>query len=226
MLFRSSAITKFPLRMLSVQQLQRIANLFIIAEEVRIEKHIKGEPFSIAYFVGSQEAEFPSHNYNIIKKIKKAKSKDKTVKGQIISECPLCGGEVVLDVDESKQLVIHKCISCNKTFRLYFSDDEIYRMLPTFIVATVDKFAGISLNRRFKNLFGGKLSQCAEHGFIPRNDLCKFSPSYRKYCNNEGTPVDCEFNTGPSLVIQDEMHLIKEGFGTIDSHFESLSRSH
>ena len=27
---------------------------------------------------------------------------------------------------------------------------------------------------------------------------------------------------GPALIIQDEMHLIREGFGTINSHFESF----
>lgn len=220
--FGVSAITKFPLRMLSVQQLQRIANLFIFAEEIRLKENIKGEPFSIAYFVGSQEEEFPSYNFNIIKKIKKVQSKDSNIKGKIIDTCPICGGEVVLDVDEPKQLVIHKCVSCGKIFRLYFSDDEIYRMLPTFIVATVDKFAGIAKNRRFKNLFGGKLSECEEHGFIPRNDKCMFKTAPRKSCNNLGDPLECDFNTGPSLIIQDEMHLIKEGFGTIDSHFESL----
>ena len=48
--FGVTAITKFPLRMLSVQQLQRIAVLFIFAEEIRKEEKLKGDPFSIAYF--------------------------------------------------------------------------------------------------------------------------------------------------------------------------------
>ena len=52
--FGVTALTKFPLRMLSVQQLQRIANLFIWAEEIRLEEDLGGEPFSIAYFVGAK----------------------------------------------------------------------------------------------------------------------------------------------------------------------------
>lgn len=221
--FGISAITKFPLRMLSIQQLQRIANVFIHAEEIRKEYNIDGEPFTIAYYVGSQGNEFPSHNYTIINQILKKREKNEFIKGKIIEKCPLCGGEVYLDIDESQNLVIHKCYECNNIFRLYYSDDEIYRTLPTFIVSTVDKLAAIASNRRFKNLFGGKLDLCKHgHGFIPHNDKCNVKFSARQYCNEKGKEISVDFDIGPTLIIQDEMHLIREGFGTIDSHFESL----
>lgn len=221
--FGISAITKFPLRMLSIQQLQRIANVFIHAEEVRKEHGIGGEPFTIAYFVGSQGNEFPSHNFRIIEDILNKREKDEFIKGKIIEKCPLCGGDVVLDIEENQKLVIHKCQSCNEIFRLYYSDDEIYRTLPTFIVSTVDKLAAVSSNRRFKNLLGGKLNVCKKgHGFIPHNDKCNVKFSARQVCNEKGNEFKFDFDTGPTLIIQDEMHLIREGFGTIDSHFESL----
>ena len=217
-----SAITKFPLRMLSIQQLQRIANLVIFAEKIRSEENIEGNPFSIAYFVGSQDEEFPRNNFKIRENIIEAKKKNNEIKGKIINICPLCGGEVVLDINDENGTVLHKCKKCNEKFRLYYSDDEIYRMLPTFIVSTVDKFSGVSTNRRFKNLFGGKIDQCPDgHGFIPRNDKCEFKFE-SKICNMKGNTLKPSFNTGPTLIIQDEMHLIKEGFGTIDSHFETL----
>ena len=221
--FGISALTKFPLRMLSIQQLQRIANVFIHAEEVRIVNDVGGEPFSIAYYVGSQGNEFPAHNFRIINEILTKKEKNERVKGKIIEKCPLCGGDVFLDIEDSQNLVIHKCDGCNKIFRLYYSDDEIYRTLPTFIVSTVDKLAAVASNRRFKNLLGGKLDLCKQgHGFIPRNDKCnvKFAPKI--LCNESGSEFDVDFDIGPTLIIQDEMHLIREGFGTIDSHFESL----
>ena len=221
--FGISALTKFPLRMLSIQQLQRIANVFIHAEEVRIANNIGGEPFSIAYFVGSQGNEFPSHNFRIINEILTKKEKNEVVKGKIIEKCPLCGGDVFLDIDSPQNLVIHKCASCNKIFRLYYSDDEIYRTLPTFIVSTVDKLAAIASNRRFKNLLGGKLDLCKRgHGFIPRNDKCNVQFAPKLMCNETGSEFNVDFDIGPTLIIQDEMHLIREGFGTIDSHFESL----
>ena len=221
--FGISALTKFPLRMLSIQQLQRIANVFIHAEEVRKEHDVDGEPFSIAYYVGSQGDEFPRHNFKIINQILLKREKDEFIKGKIIEKCPLCGGNVFLDIDDKQQLVIHRCNSCDKIFRLYYSDDEIYRTLPTFIVSTVDKLASISSNRRFKNLLGGKLDVCKKgHGFIPHNDKCEVKLGSRQICNETGFEFDVNFNIGPTLIIQDEMHLIREGFGTIDSHFESL----
>ena len=44
-------------------------NVFIHAEEVRKIHGIKGEPFSIAYFVGSTGNEFPGNNYEIYNRI-------------------------------------------------------------------------------------------------------------------------------------------------------------
>lgn len=224
--FGVTAITKFPLRMLSVQQLQRIAILFIFAEEIRKDEKLKGDPFSIAYFVGSQEDEFPRHNRSIRRSIELAKKDETEIPGKIINECPICGGEVILDIDDTQDVIIHKCKQCNRIFRLYYSDDEIYRMLPTFIVATVDKFAGISMNRRIKNLFGGKIDKAdCGHGFIPHNDTCEFEEGRRKHCRSPGKEFKVKFNTGPTLIIQDEMHLVREGFGTIDSHFETLTET-
>lgn len=224
--FGVSAITKFPLRMLSVQQLQRIAELFIFAEKIRNEENINGEEFSIAYYVGSQEDEFPRHNRPIRRDISEAIKNEEEIPGKIIDKCPICGGNVILDIEDKTEVIIHRCKSCERIFKLYYSDDEVYRMLPTFIIATVDKFAGISMNRRVKNIFGGKVDKAScGHGFIPHNDTCEFEEGRRKQCKASGKEVKISFNTGPTLIIQDEMHLVREGFGTIDSHFETLTET-
>lgn len=223
--FGVTAFTKFPLRMLSIQQLQRIANIFIWAEEIRKEENLGGEPFSIAYYVGSTDDEFPDYNYKVITIMEKNERDGQLTPGKIIDKCPVCEDHppVYLDVDLENNTVIHKCSVCGREYRLYFSDDEIYRMIPTFIVSTVDKLAAVSSNRRFKNLFGGKLDKCPEgHGFNSRNDICFYKDINGDQCKKFGGPEEVEFNTGPSLMIQDEMHLIREGFGTIDSHFESM----
>lgn len=221
--FGISAITKFPLRMLSIQQLQRIANIFIFAEEVRKEENVPGNEFSIAYFVGGQDSDFPNDNREHLLEIRDAENNDRKINGKIIDKCPLCGGEVFLGIDDEKQVIVHKCSGCAKEFRLYYTDDEIYRTLPTFIVSTVDKWAGIASNRRYRNLLGGDLDSCPRgHGFMPSNDKCGFNITDTKACDIRGQPEDISFDTSPTLVIQDELHLIKEGFGTIDSHFESL----
>lgn len=218
--FGVTAITKFPLRMLSIQQLQRVSSLFIYAEIIRKKEKIDGSPFSVGYFVGSSDKEFPRYSNDLIKDIKNFDR----IPGKIINDCPVCKereNNVILAVRDSDSHIIHKCEDCGEEFNIFFTDEEIYRSLPTFIVSTVDKLAGISTNRRFRNIFGGEIDICPNgHGFIPHNDICEF-----ENCGKKGVLIHRDFNTGPCLIIQDEMHLIREGFGTIDSHFESLMES-
>ncbi|MCP3682884.1 MAG: hypothetical protein GY861_09360 [bacterium] len=222
--FGTTAITKFPLRMLSVDQLQRIAGIFIFAEEVRKNKlNQSGDfPFSVAYFVGSSD-EFPRKTRKVVEDIQKYEKVGKEKEGKIIQECPLCGDKVILHYDKHNK-IIHICKNdqCKKEYELFFTDEEIYRYLPTFIVSTVDKFAGIASQRRFRNLLGGKLNLCTKgHGFIPQGDFCEVE-SKHETCKDPGEPYEINFHTSPSLIIQDEMHLIREGFGTINSHFETF----
>ncbi|MCA9496012.1 MAG: hypothetical protein KC589_03640, partial [Nanoarchaeota archaeon] len=213
--FGVTGFTKFPLRMLSIQQLQRIANLFIFAEEIRKNQNIIGDPFALGYFVGNSD-EFPKSNYILVKKIKDGKE----FKGKIINSCPLCKKEVILKYKEKDETILHYCKNCDKEYYFYFSDEEIYRKLPSFIISTVDKFGSIGFNRRFRSLIGGKLEMCPKgHGYISSGDCCN---ALNDSCKSEGIKLNYDFDTGPSLMIQDEMHLIREGFGTIDSHFESL----
>ena len=88
----TTAIAKFPLRMLSVQQLQRIANLMIWAEKIRKNEGIEGEPFSVAYFVGSSE-DFPRHTKNIIKEIETSKKKGIEQKERLSKTVPCVRGK-------------------------------------------------------------------------------------------------------------------------------------
>ena len=221
--FGTTAITKFPLRMVAIQQFQRIIKLFAWAEEIRIKNEIPGNPFSIGYFVGNSE-EFPRHNYKIINRINTASN---SLPGKFIEDCPICfqKNSVKLGVDEVNHSIIHMCNSCQRIFRFYYCDDEIYRLVPTFIISTVDKLAGIASNRRFRNILGGSLNVCPNgHGFIPRSDTCEAAKtnSRDKGCAQNGMPLEIDFCQGPTMIIQDEMHLVKEGFGTIDSHFETF----
>ncbi|MHA1757293.1 MAG: helicase-related protein [Promethearchaeota archaeon] len=210
-----SAFVKFPLRMLSIQQLQRIATIIIIAEEVRKKNKIDGEKFSLGYFVGVSK-EFPRNTYDEIKNLKTPKP------GLILSKCPFCeDGVVKRYADAQIRRIVHKCDKCGRNFYLYYTNEEVYRYTPSVIVSTVDKLAAISSNRRFRNLLGGKMNKCPNnHGNLPYKEPCEVKIG-RDRCNQIGS--DDFFNfPPPSLMIQDEIHLLKEGFGTIDSHFESL----
>ena len=222
-----TAIVKFPLRMLSIQQLERLSGILIHAEQVRrkYKTLFPGEIFSLGYYVGNTE-EFP----DLYKKVKDTLYSKKILKNPatesiIISRCPLCtsrpAGTVRLIDDEKHGRIIHKCDKCGEEFYIYFSDREVFRWRPTVIVSTVDKWAALSSQRRIRSLLGGKGSHCPNgHGFIPSGDICEEKKEEAFQCKSIGKNEKA--SDGPRLSIQDEMHLLKEGFGTISAHFEGL----
>ncbi len=222
-----TAIVKFPLRMLSIQQLERLSSILIHADQVRKRNKafFPGQNFSLGYYVGNTE-EFP----DLYKKVKDTLYSKKILKNPapesiIISRCPLCTtrpvGTVRLIDDEKHGRIVHKCDKCGEEFHIYFSDREVFRWRPTVIVSTVDKWAALSSQRRIRSLLGGSGSHCPEgHGFIPSGETCEEKKDEAFQCKNIGKNE--KGSTGPRLSIQDEMHLLKEGFGTISAHFEGL----
>lgn len=223
-----SAIVKFPLRMLSIQQLERISSVIIHAENVRNKYPDKypGEPFSLGYYVGSKDEDFPKL-YGINKQHLYDGSKllSPSPESPIISKCPLCPssskGTIRLEDDTDHRRLLHKCDKCQQIFYIYLSDREIYRWQPTVIVSTVDKWAGLASQRRLRSLLGGNGSMCSQgHGFIPSGDKCEDNRDEDFKCDEIGNKLSGP--KGPRLSIQDEMHLLREGFGTIAAHFEGL----
>lgn len=97
-------------------------------------------------------------------------------------------------------------------------DDDIYRFLPSVIISTVDKMTAIGFNSRFHNLLCGAEFKCPKHGYTDKTTC------WIKDC--ECIPSDFERvrmkDPAPTLLIQDELHLIKESLGTYDAHYESL----
>ncbi len=222
-----SAIVKFPLRMLSIQQLERISSVIIHAESVR-KKYpdvFSGTPFSLGYYVGNDD-DFP----DLYVKVKDRLYENGTLispspQSKIISKCPLCPsdqkGYMRLINDPIGKRVIHKCDKCGNESYIYQSDREVFRWRPTVLVSTVDKWAGLASQRRVRSLLGGNGSMCPEgHGFISSGDVCEDKGDEDFKCDHVGE--DRVTFGGPLLSIQDEMHLLSEGFGTISAHFEGL----
>ncbi|MFQ5905529.1 MAG: helicase-related protein [bacterium] len=228
-----SAITRFPLRLLSLQQIQRIADVFGAAETLRrTHEVISGtdyDPFSTGYFVGRGNT--PNFLYrpgyggegeeDEISPI--VSDQERGDKYKIIDRCPFCRSrhiQVVGDLDDIRIKLV--CQDCEETLPVFISDDEIYRYLPTFIVGTLDKMASAGWRRHFRHLFGKVTHRCPDHGYLSGgrclyagpNNRCRRDPS-------EYIPVSIEDPT-PSILIQDEMHLVRESLGCYDSHYETL----
>ena len=98
-------------------------------------------------------------------------------------------------------------------------DEEIYRRLPTLLIATVDKFAQMPWKGATQMLFGRVDGRCDRHGFkspdLPDNDHPK---------RNNLPAVKLREHTAlrpPDLIIQDELHLISGPLGTLVGLYET-----
>jgi hypothetical protein len=234
-----SAITRFPLRLLSLQQLQRIADIFAQAEKLRRSHKIisakEYAPFSTGYYVG--EANTPNKLYEAGSKYGEKKDAISPInsdpslqeKYKIISRCPFCGKEsVAIRGDTTTLRIIHQCTnpSCLEEIPVYISDQEVYRYLPTFIISTLDKLASAGSSKEFKSIFGKVTGKCPRHGYISGDHCLYWKKPYHFEDPNLCTidrylPANLH-DPVPTLIIQDEMHLIRESLGTYDSHYETF----
>lgn len=208
--FGITAWTKFPLRMLSLQQLERIAHVFVHADQVKEENKIEGDSLTIGYFVGGENR--PNRVASIIDTIREVGEKDAPYR--IITNCPICKSQIVLKADVKAQRVYHYCPKCAKHLPIVLSDDEIYRVLPTFVISTLDKLTIAAFQPNFRAMLGARISRCPVHGFTSKPWCAVYG------CKEKLLGVD-QADPAPSILIQDELHMIREELGTIDSHFET-----
>ncbi len=231
-----SALTKFPLKLLSLQQLQRISNVFGQAELIRKKHPVMGKkpnkPFSLGFYVGGENTpnklfeRFGDVEINHLDRLED--EDDLKNKWTIISKCPFCGSKVDLIADKKNSRIIHKCSSkeCfdGEEIPVYITDEEIYRYIPTFIVSTIDKIANVGQTRKFRNILGYEKRKCPEHGYVCGKKCFLSNVSFEDKCKIpfEEFEITENIDPTPSLLIQDELHLIRESFGSFDSHYETL----
>lgn len=217
-----TALLKYPLRLLSVQQVQRLANILAMAEIIRKEENIGGDRFSLGYFVG--EGNTPNKiDIKLEKSLQDMSQEEIDEKYRLLDVCPFCKQKSIhVLYDSEKKALRHFCnttdCKCGGELPLFMVDDDIYRTIPSVIISTVDKMTAIGLNMRFHNLLSGATHHCPKHGYTSRNRCwvsgCNCTP-------NDFSKVSMK-DPAPTLLIQDELHLIKESLGTYDSHYETL----
>lgn len=100
-------------------------------------------------------------------------------------------------------------------------DEQLYRLIPSLIIATVDKFAQMPFNGRTQGLFGQVQRLCSRHGFITAGEEHPNS-HYASKSAAAATVVPCALVEPPDLVIQDELHLISGPLGTLVGLYETV----
>lgn len=223
-----TSILRYPLRLLSVQQVQRLANTLAQAELLRREDPLikDTEEFSLGYYVGD------NNTPNNIRKDQVSQYLNMSGKEideqRIIDICPFCGKPTVhLKFDEESYRLMHYCdnerCESNGPLPIYMVDTEIYRYLPSAIISTVDKLAILGNNPNFRNILSGAPLKCPRHGFTSTR-RCIVNQACAEYCDEEVQDFEeiQMYDPAPTLFIQDELHLIRESLGTYASHYESF----
>ncbi|SBW24440.1 Helicase [Candidatus Protofrankia californiensis] len=227
-----TAWSRFPLRLLSLQQTQRFADALASAEMVRKEEGAGGTPFSLGFLVG--QAGTPN------KIVPKTDSDDVTPdspgmpdKYQVLLYCPFCRDEnLQMRFDRERWRLEHRCTSATcptkgRALPMYVVDQEVFRFLPTVVVGTLDKAASIGLQQAMRGLVGPpqKLCPVPWHGFTYAERSAAPNGCLVPNCQGgkvlKPLPMDPK-RFGPSLRLQDELHLLRDSLGAVDSHYESL----
>ena len=229
-----TAFLKYPLRLLAVQQLDRVLAIVMKANVVRenTAELASCNPFEVGFFVGKSTT---PNKINPTEVLSNRGDKNQN-KGLIlesdqdtlneyyrfIDTCPCCGKKMIsVRFNRDTWKLEHVCDNpeCQiHELPLLIVDNEIYRYLPSVVVSTIDKMAMLGTTNEFRTLFGQVKMRCPIHGFSSGSRcLCPACTHHQ-----DMVPVRPLKDPIPTLFIQDEMHLVKESLGTFDSHYESF----
>jgi hypothetical protein len=243
-----TALLRFPLRMLSVQQLVRVGRIVYAAEDLRRtliddrQTDLDGDPFRLGFFVGSSNT--PNRLSNDINRGEDSidwwareltKDPELGVLRRTITEClnPDCpGGDVTLQADVPRVRLLHVCSACGE-MPVCVTDEEVFRYLPAVTVATVDKLAAVGRVPELSHFVAGPAYRCPDHGYFTHHkqvwkdgkpsqtaDRCLAGGKCTRG-KREYLPVTVH-DPVPALQVQDEMHLLQEELGTFNAHYETL----
>ncbi len=249
-----AVLMRYTLRLLTAQQFERAAAL-ICACEVR-RRELVGrddrwgdEPFRLGMWVGANVT--PNRTKDAAYAIEEAasagrKSNASSSPVQLVS-CPWCGTrlndgrDAKTDVQRWRTLLY-----CGEQFGtcpftavnspgeglpVVTVDEELYRLLPSFIISTADKFAQLPWRGPLHMLFGNVTRRCERHGYrSPDLDTIDSKRPERDSHNATGPKagnlpaaktVDVTPLRPPDLIIQDELHLISGPLGTLVGLYET-----
>ncbi len=223
-----SVIMRYTLRLLTLDQLARAAGL-VCALELERERNPERYgtwPFEIGLWVG--KAATPNilgrkgdgRSDSARTKVRQFKADSRGKPSPIpLENCPWCGTRfggdsfaLVPNDDTPRELrIVCANFECDFTrdraLPIVAVDEPLYRRLPAFLIATVDKFASLPWIGQSGALLGG----------ADRYDAAGF---YGAAEPGRGTRLTAPLPP-PDLVIQDELHLISGPLGTMVGLYEA-----
>lgn len=224
-----TAWSRFPLRMLSLQQTQRFANALAAAELVRREVGIAGDPFSLGFLVGGgatpnrikKESERANEDADKIEEMENP--------FKLLDACPFCRERsVTTSFDRALWKLDHRCGNsrcpvAGEALPIHVVDDEIWRFLPTIVIGTLDKAANISRQTGMRGLLGAPMGKCSRpgHGYTYAKRSEFPTGCLVPDCRAASTALPMAADLFPaSFRLQDELHLLRDSLGAVDAHYE------
>lgn len=191
-----AAIMRYTLRLLTTQQFQRAMRLILALEQIRLWNlyNLGQSSISIGLYVGANS--LPNTENDLDNEaIKWNNREDGQNRTKIpLDHCPWCGSRLMYSTQKKTFCCSNENDSCTFADELpvRLCDEQIYKMPPTLLFGTVDKFAAIA------------------H---------KVSTQYSKKDSRRifGQGMKC---LPPDLIIQDELHLLLGPLGSAVSLFE------
>lgn len=237
-----AVLMRYTLRLLTLQQFQRATALICACEVIRRGDEITWgrEPFRIGLWVGMNTTPNRTDDSEaFVESLRGHRPPPSGGSPHQLTSCPWCGSKIEggkhIDVSSFKKGTARTRIFCGDILgRCPFSrkqskeeglpivvvDEEIYRRLPTLLIATVDKFAQMPWKGETQMLFGRVDGYCERHGF--RSPEIEDSDSHpARYGLPKAATRPINPLRPPDLIIQDELHLISGPLGTLVGLYET-----
>lgn len=157
-----TVLMRYTMRLLTFQQFERASALICACELIRRKESIPGGEIGIGLWAGQA---LTPNSIDVADKILKGLLDPNEENGNPVQvgKCPWCGKEIRKEeylCDKENVRMIIRCSDEECAFAaglpIYLIDEEIYHHTPTYLVATIDKFAQIALNEKCAALFGTK----------------------------------------------------------------------
>ncbi|HLK81638.1 MAG TPA: DISARM system helicase DrmA [Xanthobacteraceae bacterium] len=233
-----AVIMRYTLRLLTLDQLGRAAGVICALELMRNDAKFTDEkgrrllgdwPIEIGLWVGSDASpnrlggQGDADKTTAVGRVRRYKSGQDKRAPAPLKACPWCGTEfkpasfACVPNDNAPTNMEIRCVSTscdfigNRPLPILTVDEPIYRRLPAFLIATVDKFASLPWVGETGAFFGHVDRFIDGEGFY---GAAEPGPRGRRLDN--GWKLD-----PPDLIIQDELHLIAGPLGTVAGLYET-----
>jgi hypothetical protein len=220
-----TVLLRYTLRLLTLDQLGRAATLVCALERLRAvdTERLGTQRFSVGLWVGRTAT--ANTLVEVARKVTEYKN-NRAGSPFPLTECPWCRTAIKPDCfslypkPTRAEEVRVACVNpeCDFSGRrthgdglpVVFVDEQIYRELPCFLVATVDKFAMLPWRGETGMLFGHVTARNGRYFYGPTDGR----PDRQATKLPEGLRP-------PELVVQDELHLISGPLGTMVGLYET-----